>query len=71
LLAFHFLVFRGGSTPLHQSSFNGHLEVCHFLVESKADLRAKDRQDFHPSNTFFDDACRVFLFVVSILIPDV
>ncbi len=30
-------------TPLHESAFNGHLEACRLLVESKADVAARDR----------------------------
>ena len=31
-----------GSTSLHWSSKQGHLEVCQFLVENGADVNAKD-----------------------------
>jgi ankyrin repeat protein len=31
-----------GRTPLHLSSYAGHLEVCHFLVEKGADVHASD-----------------------------
>jgi len=56
-------VFRGGSTPLHQSSYSGHVEICRFLAESKADLHAKDGQDFHPLNTFLEMHTELFFLL--------
>jgi ankyrin repeat protein len=37
---FDFL-FRDGSAPLHLSAQNGDVELCRFLLDSKADLHAK------------------------------
>ncbi len=42
-----FLFFRQ-QTPLHWSSINGRLEVCRLLVESKADVAARDQCFSHP-----------------------
>ena len=36
------LVFRDGYTPLHYSAINGHLEVCRLLLQSGADVNAKN-----------------------------
>ena len=36
-------LFFNESTPLHWSAFYGHLEVCRLLVESKADVTARER----------------------------
>ena len=33
-----------GTTALMRSSFNGHLDVAHLLLESKADLEAKSNE---------------------------
>ncbi len=37
------LVFRYYFTPLHDSASNGKLEVCHLLLQSGADVNARDR----------------------------
>ncbi len=37
-----FLVFRYGWTPLHNSASNGELETCRLLLQSNADVAAKD-----------------------------
>ena len=37
------LLFFSQITPLHGSAREGHLEVCRFLAESKADIAARDR----------------------------
>ncbi len=43
------LVFFSGWTPLHWSSYEGRIEVCQFLFESKADVNAKNVEyDIHP-----------------------
>jgi ankyrin repeat protein len=39
----HLLVFRDDETPLHASATNGELEVCRLLLQSGADVNAKDR----------------------------
>ncbi len=36
------LVFRYDSTPLHYSAYNGRLEVCRLLLQSGADVNAKN-----------------------------
>jgi hypothetical protein len=41
---FEFTSFFRGRTPLHWSSHDGHIEVCQFLVSSKADVIAKDNE---------------------------
>ncbi len=33
-----------GTTPLLWSSVSGHLEVCQFLVQNRADVNAKDNK---------------------------
>jgi hypothetical protein len=40
---FILLIFFSQYTPLHDSACRGHLEVCRLLVESKADVAARDR----------------------------
>ena len=37
------LLFFSESSPLHYSAYHGHLEVTRLLVESKADVAARDR----------------------------
>jgi hypothetical protein len=37
------LLFFSQATPLHRSAAHGHLEVCRLLVESKADVAARNR----------------------------
>ncbi len=43
LLKFILLFFFSQRTPLHESAFQGRLEFCRLLVESKADVAARDR----------------------------
>ncbi len=53
----YFSVFFSGKTPLHLASLECHVEVCKFLVASKADVDAKDQKcDIHCSqlNTFIE-----------------
>ena len=38
-----FLVFSYDSTPLHYSASNDELEVCRLLLQSGADVNARDR----------------------------
>ena len=37
------LVFRDDYTPLHYSSINGQLEVCRLLLQSGADVNARNK----------------------------
>jgi ankyrin repeat protein len=37
------LVFRYDRTPLHISATNGRLEVCRLLLQSGADVNARDK----------------------------
>ena len=37
------LVFRNDVTPLYCSAAHGNLEVCRLLLQSGADVNAKDR----------------------------
>ena len=37
------LVFRYDATPLHYSAAHGYLEVCRLLLQSGADVNAKDK----------------------------
>jgi ankyrin repeat protein len=37
------LVFRFDYTPLHRSAGNGKLEVCRLLLQSGADVNARDK----------------------------
>ena len=36
------LVFRNDDTPLHCSAINGELEVCRLLLQSGADVNARN-----------------------------
>jgi hypothetical protein len=38
-----FLVFRNGATPLHYSASIGELETCRLLLQSNADVAAKEK----------------------------
>ncbi len=47
------LLFRG-STALHCSSYQGHVEVCKVLIESDADVNVKDNEcDARPLHMLF------------------
>ena len=35
-------IFCSGNTALHLSCYNGHTQVCEFLLDNKADIGAKD-----------------------------
>lgn len=51
IICFNFFSFYSvsGQSSLHWSSANGHIDVCQFLVEHKADVNAKDKQyNTHP-----------------------
>ena len=37
------LVFRDDYTPLHSSAINGELEACRLLLQSGADVNARNR----------------------------
>jgi ankyrin repeat protein len=37
------LVFRYDFTPLHYSAIHGNLEVCRLLLQSGADVNARDK----------------------------
>ncbi len=43
LRKFILLLFFSDYTPLHESAAKGHLEICRLLVESKADVAARNR----------------------------
>jgi hypothetical protein len=44
-----------GTIPLHWSSGQGHLDVCQFLVEKRADVNAADnRYDTQPYTYAYD-----------------
>ena len=43
LRKFILLPFFSQFTSLHRSAFNGHIEVCRLLVESKADVAARTK----------------------------
>jgi ankyrin repeat protein len=45
-----------GNTALMRSSMKGHLDVTRFLVESKANLEAKDNTYYTPYNMIFQIA---------------
>ena len=45
-----------GNTALMFSFINGHLDVTRFLVESKANLEAKDEEYYTPCNMIFQIA---------------
>ena len=58
------LCFRG-KNPLHLSSQQGHMEVCQFLVSSKADVIAKENEYGNPTCTHMqirDDLFFDFVF---------
>jgi ankyrin repeat protein len=38
-----FLVYREGWTPLHDSASEGQLETCRLLLQSNADVAAKEK----------------------------
>ena len=50
-IVFTFSLFRSHKkhTPLHLSSHGGHLDICQFLVEHKADVHAQDDEYNSPS----------------------
>ncbi len=54
-------------TPLHAAAVKGHLEICKYLVELKADVAAKDRRyDPLPS---VEELLFVFAFSSDFLFP--
>jgi ankyrin repeat protein len=46
IICFDFSPFSSvsGQSSLHWSSVEGHIDVCQFLVERKADVNAKDNK---------------------------
>jgi hypothetical protein len=47
-IVFTFSLFRS-HTPLHLASHGGHIDICQFLVEHKADVNAEDDEYNFPS----------------------
>jgi hypothetical protein len=39
---------KSGSTPLHQVSLRGNVDLAHFLVKHGADATAQDKSGFNP-----------------------
>ena len=60
---------RSGSTPLHFSSAEGHLDVCEFLVEKGANVNATDSQyDTQPYTYAYQHLHVNFCFVCDVVI---
>ena len=57
-------------TPLILSSCRGHLDVTRFLVESKANLEAKDNGYYTPTTLFFKSPAPLYFgsnFLISVV----
>ena len=46
LLVFEVVIRFLRSSPLHRSSYGGHLEVCKCLIAAQADVNAKDSSGY-------------------------
>ena len=58
------------NTPLIWSSCNGRLDVTRFLVESKANLEAKDYMYYTPTTLFFKSPAPLYFgsnFLISVV----
>ena len=59
-----------GYTPLIFSSWNGHLDVTRFLVESGGNLEAKDYRYYTPTTLFFKSPKLLYfgsVFLISVV----
>ena len=58
------------NTPLILSSYNGHLDVTRFLVESGGNLEAKDNAYYTPTTLFFKSPASLYfgpIFLISVI----
>jgi ankyrin repeat protein len=56
LLVFEVVIRFLRSSPLHESSYGGHLEVCKCLIAAQADVNAKDNgwYDLNSMRIFYE-----------------
>jgi ankyrin repeat protein len=55
---------HSGSTPLHASSAFGHLEVCQFLVEKRANVNAtRNEYDIQPYAYTYEHSLMIFVLI--------
>ena len=56
LLVFEVVILFLRNSPLHWSSFEGHLEVCKCLIAAQADVNATTRggYDLNSMRTFYE-----------------
>ncbi len=59
LLVFEVVIRFLRSSPLHESSEKGHLEVCKCLIAAQADVNAKGsfEYDLNIMRTFYEKRC--------------
>ena len=67
MLVFEVVIRFLRSSPLHESSREGHLEVCRELISSNADVNAKTDDGYDCANMriFYENECDIAVYFQS------